>query len=150
MSNLKKAYQKCHRGKYRPKNPGKYNGDIRKINYRSGLELSAFRWFDRHPSVLSWSSENIIVPYYYQRSRRYIVDIWARIKQDGGEIKQFLIEIKHSNKLKRPKAGKRRSKYYDALVEEYNINQAKWCEAKKYAINHGMEFKILTERIVQR
>lgn len=92
----------------------------------------------------------MIVPYYYQRSRRYIVDVWARVKQADGEIKQFLIEIKHSNKLKPPKVGKRKSKYYDALVEEYNINQAKWKEAKKYARNHGMEFKVLTEKVVQR
>lgn len=148
MSGLKKSYQNCHKGKFRPKNPKKYNGNVSNITYRSGLELDAFRWFDRHPSVISWSSENVIVPYFYRRPRRYIVDIWCRIKQSNGEIKQFLIEIKHSNKLKPPKIQQRKSKYYDYLLEEYNINQAKWVEAKKYAINHGMVFKILTERIV--
>lgn len=147
MTGLQKTYSKCAKGRFIPRNINKYNGDASKIKYRSGLELSAFRWFDNHPSILSWASETVIIPYYYKKSRRYIIDIWAMVKHSDGSSGQFLIEIKHSSKLKPPKPS--RSKYYNSLVEEYNINQAKWDEAKVYAKNRGMRFKVLTEKTVQ-
>ena len=140
-------------GKFSPNNRAKYHGDPSKIFYRSGLELSAMAYFDRHTDIIEWSSETKIVPYISPkdgRMHRYFVDFTVRIRDKNKEIKSYIIEVKPYSKLQPPK--KRSSKtgkptvYYLREATEYAVNTAKFEAADKYAQTHGMEFIILTER----
>jgi hypothetical protein len=134
-------YKNCHSGKFYPKNPRKFLGES--AYYRSGLELSAFRgFFDPHSSVIEWASENIKIPYYNPHTgpSNYIPDIWARIKEKDGKIYEYIIEIKPSNKLVKPKTNQKKK------FMEWEVNMAKFDAAKKYAIDNGMKWQILTDK----
>ena len=52
---------KFHQGKYAPRNPEKYVGDVNNIIYRSGWEKRLLIMFDTNPNVLKYSSEEVIV-----------------------------------------------------------------------------------------
>ena len=52
-------------GKYQVKNKSKYNGDSTNVIYRSLWEKAVFMWCDKNSNVKNWSSESVIVPYYY-------------------------------------------------------------------------------------
>ena len=53
----------AYKGKYKPTNPQKYIGDPTIIIYRSLWERNCMIYFDGNPSILSWASEEVIVPY---------------------------------------------------------------------------------------
>lgn len=136
-------------GPFRPKNPGKYKGNHNRIVYRSSWELKMFKYCDLTPSVLAWSSEEIVIPYQDPISgnfRRYFVDVWVKHRLKDGTIKETLIEIKPSKQCQLPKKQKRKTKKYLKEVETYVINKAKWKAADKYASKRGMEFTIFTEK----
>lgn len=138
-----------HQGKFVPKNPQKYNGDLDKIFYRSGWELSFFVKCDSNPNILKWSSECVVIPYRSPldgRFHRYFMDIWLKMKDRHGNIKESIIEIKPYNQTQKPKAPKRRTKSWKNSVETYAVNIEKWKAAKKYANKRGIDFKILTEK----
>ena len=50
------------KGKYKPINPNKYQGDPTNIVYRSSWELKFMRFCDLRDDVVQWQSEEIIVP----------------------------------------------------------------------------------------
>jgi hypothetical protein len=50
-------------GKYYPINKSKYKGNITEIFYRSSLELDFMKYLDRHPAIISWSSEELYILY---------------------------------------------------------------------------------------
>ena len=50
-------------GKYKVRNEAKYNGDASNVIYRSSWELKFLVWCDNNPNVVSFSSEEIIIPY---------------------------------------------------------------------------------------
>ena len=82
----------AYSGRYQVKNPKKYKGDYTKVVYRSLWERNVFRWCDDNPKVKNWSSEEIIVPYYYdvdKKYHRYFVDLKIVL-----EDKTLLVEIK--------------------------------------------------------
>lgn len=142
-------YAKCHRGYFKPSNPSKYVGDLNKIEFKSGLELAAFRQFDNHSSIINWSVENVKVPYRYNnKSHIYIVDMWANIKQRDGSIKEYLVEIKHKKNVDKPSYNKRKSKRYDEDLDEWMKNKAKWKAAAKYAISKNIKFRIITNELI--
>ena len=65
------------KGMFKPKNPQKYRGDPTNIIYRSSFELKLMVYLDQHPEVISWGSEEIIIPYKSpidNRYHRYFVD----------------------------------------------------------------------------
>ena len=65
-------------GRYIVKNKDKYNGDFDNVVYRSLWEKSVFSWCDANPKVKKWSSEEVVVPYYYEvdkKYHRYFVDM---------------------------------------------------------------------------
>ena len=68
-----------HKGRFRPKNPGKYKGDPSNIIYRSLWEFKFFRYVDLHPDIIWWQSEEVIVPYYSPidgKRHRYFPDVF--------------------------------------------------------------------------
>ena len=58
-------------GKFKVKNLSKYKGDFDNVIYRSLWERHVFKWCDENPNVKQWSSEEIIVPYFYEADKRY-------------------------------------------------------------------------------
>lgn len=130
------------------KNPERYVG-TRPCTLRSGLEISfVFKFLDVHPSVKKWSSEDIVIPYYYPvdgRRHRYFVDFWMESEGQDGNLYEHLIEIKPKAQTAPPKQPKRKTRKYLADVNEYIKNQAKWQAATLFAERNNMDFKILTE-----
>jgi hypothetical protein len=142
----KRGYTK---GKFRPINPKKYNGDWTKIVYRSSWELKLFIKLDTAPRILSWNSEEVVIPYFYeldQKYHRYFMDIWCRVKAADGTVSEMLIEVKPASKTRPPKVQKRQTKRYLTEVAEYIKNQAKWKAASKYCKERNMTFRIFTEK----
>lgn len=107
------------------------------------------RWCDENPNVITWSSEELSIPYLCptdRRNHRYFPDFYMKVKQSNGTHKRFIIEVKPKAQCKEPvKNPKRRTKKWFNEVVTYAVNQAKWKSATEYCENQGMEFKVLTE-----
>lgn len=134
-----------YQGKFKLKNPNKYLGDIQNVCYRSSWELSLMMWCDNSPSVINWSSEEIIIPYLCPTDNarhRYYVDFTITFN-DG---KTYWIELKPEKYTKVPKNNKKKNKTYIKEVFEYVKNQAKWKAALSYATAHGATFQVWTEK----
>lgn len=139
---------KFHQGKYTPRNPEKYIGDIKNISYRSSWELKAMIWFDNQPNVLKWGSEEIAIPYISpidNEIHRYFPDFIVMIKTRTDEIKKIVVEIKPAAQCIPPKKTKK-TKRMITEVSTYLVNQAKWDAARKWCATNKLEFTILTER----
>lgn len=137
-------------GTYKPNNLSKYKG--RGLpKFRSGYELKFFKWCDRNPNVLEWSSESVIVPYISPidgRVHRYFVDNQIILKE-GDKIGKYLIEIKPFIQTQPPKIAPDSRKKRSTIIYEtrqYMQNTAKWEAAKKFGERKGFKFTILTER----
>jgi len=144
-----KRDRRFKQGYFKPRFPEKYLGND-DIIFRSGLELTFFRWLDMTPNVIKWSSETIKVPYYdtlKKRNRLYYVDNLVHIKE-GDVIKKYLVEVKPFKQTQPPKESNRKKKsnlLYEKVQWENN-SQGKWPAAKAFAKKHGMEFIIITEK----
>jgi len=137
-----------HKGKFTPINPQKYKGDPTNIIYRSSWEKRVMLWLDKHSQVVSWSSEEIVVPYKSPadgRFHRYFVDFYAQIRGKDGKLNSYLLEIKPKKQATEPEIKSRITKQYINEVVTYAINQAKWKAATEYCKDRGWEFKVLTE-----
>ena len=133
-----------YQGKFKPKNKSKYKGDVNNIIYRSSWELQVLKWCDINDTVLSYSSEEVVVPYFFdvdKQVHRYFVDFKINLV-DG---RTLLIEVKPERETIPPQ-GQRRTK---RLMEEalgYIKNVNKWQAAEEYAKDRGWEFHIWTEK----
>lgn len=139
---------KTYTGNFKPKNPRKYQGDVDNIIYRSSYELVAMRYFDTHPNVLKWASEEISIPYLSPKTKkfqRYIPDFLIQIKDTDGKVRNILIEIKPSIQTEPPKETKNKRRFL-AETMTYQINTSKWNAAKKWCKDRKMEFMIITEK----
>jgi len=139
----------AYSGKYIPINPKKYRGDHSKVIYRSLWERKLMVYCDNNKSVLEWGSEEVIIPYmspWDGRLHRYFPDFYMKVKQATGVTKKFIIEVKPKYQCQPPtKAPKRKTKRWLNEVKTWVINEAKWKSANEFCLDHGMEFKILTE-----
>ena len=147
-----------YKGKFKPRNPKKYKGNPTNIIYRSLLERRFMVYLDRTPSVLKWSSEEIIIPYVSpldKRVHRYFPDFYMKYKNKPGMIVEQLIEIKPSQQTKPPSPKRkltpkgRTSKRYLKEVNLYIINEAKWKQAIKFCEERGWEWRIITEKEIK-
>lgn len=137
-----------YQGKFRPRNPHKYKGDLDNIIFRSAWELKMFKYCDLNDGVVEWSSE-VPVPYRNPislRKARYFIDIYMKFKKKDGTVEKKLIEIKPLAQTKPPKKQQRKTKQYIRQVETWAINNAKWDAAKKHAEQNHMKFHIMTEK----
>jgi hypothetical protein len=141
--------KRYNQGKWFPKNPGKYAGNPNDIVYRSSWELRFFNWADQNSSVVSWASEEIIVPYICEtdnRWHRYFVDVAMKIADSNGNIRTYLVEIKpHAQTLPPKYTGKQTARYITES-QTFVKNQSKWKAAKEYARKRGAEFVVITEK----
>ena len=72
-----------------------------------------------------------------------LTDIW--VKESGGKIKKYLIEIKPKRQTK-PPVKKSSKKAYIYEAHEYAKNQAKWKMAKEFCADRQWVFKVVTEK----
>ena len=140
-SNIRKGF-------FKPRNPQKYKGNPVNIVYRSAMELKCMLYFDSHPDVLEWSSEETIVPYVSpkdNRVHRYFPDFIIKARKADGKISKVMIEVKPDKQTKPPKARKKNTPKYLEEQLTFAINTAKWKAAREYCAKRGMEFEIFTE-----
>lgn len=138
-------------GKFFPTHPEKWKGDIKNIIYRSGLELDVFDYCDRNSYVLEIASEEFFIPYTSVdgKRHRYFPDLWVKIKNRKGEIKEFIIEIKPFDQCRPPKPQKRITYQYKERIKTYLINKCKWDAAEKFAEKNNAKFIHITEKDVK-
>ena len=140
---------KYNQGHFRPQNPQKYLGNPNNIVYRSGWELKFMKWCDRNENVLEYGSEEFFIPYFdptTSRVRRYFPDFIIKVREQSGEIKKYVIEVKPKRQTIPPvQTSKKRTRTYITEVKTYAMNQAKWAAAEEWCKDRMIEFKIITE-----
>lgn len=131
------------KGKYFPKHPEKYVGDVHNITFRSKWELRFMEFCDDNINILKWGSEEIRIPYMKPTTKRihhYFPDFFILYKNSKGTLVKELIEIKP----KKEAVLTAKSSLYDKV--SFAINSAKWDAAKQFCAEHGMVFRVLTEK----
>lgn len=137
-----------YKGKYKPSNPEKYNGNVTNIIYRSLWERKFCVYCDTNEKIIEWSSEEKCVPYRSPldgKIHRYFPDFLIKVKESDGSIKKYMIEIKPSKQTVPPPKPKRQTQKYISEVYEYAKNQSKWESAREWCADNGYEFKVITE-----
>lgn len=139
----------AYKGKFRPHNSQKYKGDPTNIVYRSLWELKFMRYLDSHPSIIQWSSEEIVIPYISPKDRkvhRYFPDFWIKYTDKNQTINTMLVEIKPSSQCRPPVLQEKVTKKYIKEVMTYGVNSAKWKAAEQFCADRKWQFKIMTEK----
>lgn len=137
-----------HQGKFKPKYPEKYVGDVENIVYRSSWEVKAMMWLDQNSSILKWGSEELMIGYISpldNRPHRYFPDFVMQYKTNSGEVAHAVIEVKPNAQCKMPKVPKKQTKRYLNEVTTYAVNQAKWAAATEWCNKKGWKFIVLDE-----
>lgn len=107
-------------------------------------------YLDQHKDVVSWGSEEVIVPYRSPidgRMHRYFVDFIVTKINKEGKKETSLIEVKPAAQTVAPMIQEnKRSKRYINEVMTWGVNQAKWHAAKEFCDDRGWAFHIFTEK----
>ena len=138
-----------YKGKYYPSYPRKYKGDPTNIIYRSLWERKFMVYCDKNDNIVEWASEEIAIPYRSpvdNRVHRYFPDFYMKVKERGGKVKRYVIEVKPAKQTKPPVKPKRQTKGYIREAYEYAKNQAKWKMAREFCADRQWEFKVVTEK----
>lgn len=135
-------------GRYKVCNVKKYKGDHTNVIYRSMWERLCFKWCDENPKVKEWSSEETVIPYFYdvdKRYHRYFIDL--KIKTIEGNV--ILVEIKPDHQTRPPESQRKTKKYLSESLA-YVKNQCKWRAADTFAKDRGWQFQIWTEKTLEK
>jgi hypothetical protein len=142
-----------HQGQFKTRCPSKYLGDSNNIYYRSSWEFSLMMWCDTNDAVVSWSSEEVVIPYLCPTDNtwhRYFIDFCITMT-DG---KKFWIELKPDKYTRPPlkpnKSTKSSKRRHITEVYQFIKNTAKWTAAKELATKNGATFQVWTENTLQR
>lgn len=127
-------------------NEEKYVGDPNAIVSRSSWERKFSRYVDLNSNVVKWSSEELIIPYFYPldgKMHRYFPDYWLEMK-NGSKI---VVEIKPYAETIQPvwKKGGNKRVFADRMAT-YMKNISKWEAAKEFCSNRGWKFQVFTEK----
>jgi hypothetical protein len=139
----------AYSGKFTPKNPQKYVGDHTNIIYRSSWECKVMTYLDKTDDVISWASEELIIPYISpvdKRYHRYFPDFLVKVKTKDNKLRTILIEVKPKKQTQEPEKKKKVTKQYINEVVTWGVNQAKWKAAEEYCLDRNWEFQIWTEK----
>ncbi len=137
-----------YKGTFLPKNPSKYNGNSKNIIYRSNWELRVMKYFDDHPNVIWWASEELPIPYLSpvdNKTHRYFPDFIVKMRLKNGEATTYILEVKPLAQTKMP-VHKRKTKRFIQEAATYAVNQEKWRAADLFCREHGWQFKVITEK----
>jgi TnsA endonuclease N terminal len=128
-------------GKYTIKNPGKYSGN-KTPTYRSSWEFAFMSFCDNHPSVISWASESISIPYknpFTNKNTIYVPDFFIVYQDKNGKQHAELIEVKPSGEIMET-VGKGKRQQAMAV-----LNNFKWQAARAWCAANNINFRIVTE-----
>ena len=133
---------------FKPSHPKKYKGAPTNIICRSSWERRFCNWCDLNESILEWGSEEFWIPYRAPdgKVRRYFPDFIIKVKENNGDVKTYVIEVKPKKQTRPPKKKKNVTKSYLYECKTYAVNQAKWKAANEWCADRRIEFKIITER----
>jgi hypothetical protein len=137
------------KSKYKPSYPQKYKGDPNNIICRSSWERRFCHWCDLNESIVSWGSEEFFIPYYNpakERVCRYFPDFIIKVKEQSGQIKTYVVEVKPAKQTVPPQKKSRVTKSYIHECTTYAVNQAKWKAAKEWCADRMLEFIVITEK----
>ena len=140
---------RTYTGKFIPKNPKKYKGNFNNIVYRSSWELKLMFRLDMDPNVISWGSEEIVIPYRSpidNKIHRYFVDFIVTLINKQGIKETVLIEVKPKSQTEPPKLKSKITKKYITEVKTWGVNEAKWKAAREFCADRKWKFEILTEK----
>ena len=138
----------AYSGRFKPSNPQKYMGNHENIVYRSSWECRVMNWLDKNPSIVSWASEELIIPYKSpvdNRMHRYFPDFVVKVRGQNGKTRTMMLEVKPKKQTKPPEQQRRVTKRYITEVATWGVNQAKWAAATEYCKDRGWEFMLVTE-----
>jgi len=133
----------AYKGIYKPSK--KYSGNPHNVVYRSLWERQTFIWCDQNPEVVSWSSEEVIIPYKSVidgKIHRYYMDLKIIFENEL----TLLVEIKPKSQTKKPERKNKTLRKYIQEVKTWGVNASKWDAAYKYAKRKGWKFQIWTEK----
>lgn len=142
-------------GKYAPRNPDKYIGDIHNIIYRSSWEYRFCIYCDTNDSILKWSSEPVAIDYYNpldKKDHKYNVDFYIKVQREDQTEQDWIIEIKPENQTKKPiyegVNTLAKLKSYNRNMQIWITNQAKFKSAKIWAEKRGYKFGVVDENFL--
>lgn len=105
-------------------------------------------WLDRNPNIISWASEEVIIPYKSPvdgKFHRYFPDFVVKSRGNDGKTKTMMIEVKPKKQTMEPTPQRRVTKQYINEVATWGVNQAKWKAATEYCLDRGWQFMLMTE-----
>ena len=139
-------------GKYEPKNPEKYIGDVHNIIYRSSWELRFCIYCDNNDGIVKWSSEPVVIPYYNpldKKEHNYNVDFYIKVAKESSEEQEWLIEIKPKKQIEKPIfegiTTLPKLKSYNRNMQIWITNQAKFKAAREWAEKRDYRFGVIGE-----
>jgi hypothetical protein len=138
----------AYSGRFTPRNPQKYKGDVNNIVWRSLWERAVMVKLDEWAEVVEWASEELIIPYRFKldnKMHRYFPDFCVLVKKPDGTELRLVLEVKPKARVLEPKKPKRVTKRFVGEVIEWERNQAKWEAARAYCADRKWEFQIITE-----
>jgi len=106
------------------------------------------KYFDDHPNVIFWASEEVFVPYFNpvdQKMHRYFPDFIVKMQRKDNTVMTYMIEVKPFSQTQQPERKRKTKKFIQESVT-YVINQSKWKAADEFCQEHGWKFQILTEK----
>ena len=138
----------AYSGLFKPRNPHKYIGDPTNIVYRSSWEVKVMNWLDLNDDIISWASEELVVPYRSPidgKYHRYFPDFLVKMKTKDGKLKTVMLEVKPKKETAPPPPQKRITENYIKAVKTWGVNEAKWKAAIEYCKDRACEFRVITE-----
>jgi hypothetical protein len=105
-------------------------------------------FLDENPSVIQWSSEEIVIPYLSPVDRkvhRYFPDFYVKVRDKDNKIREMIWEIKPQKESVPPKKRSRVTQKYITEIVTWGVNDAKWKAAQEYCLDRNWQFKVLTE-----
>jgi len=105
---------------------------------------------DTNNKILEWGSEEFAIPYrdpISGRRRRYFPDFYIKYIDASNKTRRMVVEVKPAKQCKEPIANPpKKTKTWMNEVYTWGVNQAKWEAAEMWCQDHGMKFKIITEK----
>jgi hypothetical protein len=132
---------KFAQGAYTVKNADKYVGRGFP-RYRSSWEWAFMNFCDSNENIIQWASEPVRIPYRHPLTGKmtmYVPDFIVTYRGPNNTTRAELIEIKPKGQSIIEEKMKSRDR---AVIA---INYAKWDVAYKWAKQHGLTFRVLTE-----
>lgn len=129
-------------------NKHKYDGTSTRLRYLSNWERKYMFNCDNNQNILLWNYERVTIPYYdpiKKHMRKYKIDFKVKYRLSFGKEVNLLIEVKPYYQIYPPSYKLKISNpnQYTKQLFVYEVNRAKWIEAKKYSIINNYHFYII-------